>query len=386
MKIGIDVHAVGGQLTGNETYISNLVRALERLPGDEEYLLYYRFPEGAALACSPRQQVRPLRPVSHHPVPRLLVGFARQLERDGVDLVHVQYVGPIMAPCPIVVMIHDLAFLHFPEAFRPSQRLWMRLLIPWTAHRAAHVFTVSEFSRQDLIARYGLIPEKVTVTMNGVAPRFRPVHDQTLLESVRKRYRLPETFVLAVGNIQPRKNLKRLIEAWSRARRAGTIDAGLVIVGRASWRADESLRAAHATRLFDEIRFTGYVPDEDLPLLYNAATLFVYPSLFEGFGLPPLEAMACGTPVIAGANTAMPEVVGDAGFLIDTTDVGVLQAALEQVLSDRACRARLAAAGLVQAREFTWERCAQQTVEVYRRVGARTAPHDVRAHERGRAQ
>lgn len=379
MKIGIDVHAVGGQLTGNETYISNLVRTLGKVPGDEEYVLYYRSPAGAALACSPRQQARPLWPVCHHPIPRLLVGFARQLERDAVDLVHVQYVGPVTAPCPMVVTIHDLAFLHFPEAFHPSQRLWMQLLIPWIAHRAAHVLTVSQFSRQDLIARYGLAPDKVSVTLNGVAPHYRPVRDQALLESVRARYRLPETFVLAVGNIQPRKNLRRLIEAWSRARRAGRIDAALVIVGRATWRADESLRAAHATNLVDEIRFTGYVPDEDLPLLYNAAALFVYPSLFEGFGLPPLEALACGTPVIAGANTAIPEVVGDAGLLVDTSDIGVLQAALEQVLSDQALRARLRAAGPIRAREFTWERCAQRTVEIYRRVGAHEQSGEVRA-------
>ncbi|MCZ7568473.1 MAG: glycosyltransferase family 4 protein [Ardenticatenaceae bacterium] len=367
-RIAIDIHAVGARLTGNETYIANLVTALAWMPGDESYLLYYRAPAGAVLARRPRMQARPLGFFGYHPIPRLLLSFGRKLKRDGADLLHVQYVGPLAAPCPMIVMIHDLAFLHFPEAFRWDERLWMRLLIPRAAHRAAHVLTGSEFSRQDLIARYGLPPTKVTVTPYGVSSLYRPLRDRSLVRAVQTRYRLPEHFILAVGNIQPRKNLRRLVEAWSRARQAGTIDAGLVIAGQESWGAGETVQAAREVNLMDEIRFTGYVPVTDLPLLYNAADLFVYPSLFEGFGLPLLEAMACGTPVVAGANSAIPEVVGDAALLTDTADVAALQAILEQVLRDRHLRECLGAAGRRRARQFTWRYCALKTLEIYRTV------------------
>jgi glycosyltransferase involved in cell wall biosynthesis len=263
-----------------------------------------------------------------------------------------------------VVTIHDLSFLFFPHSFRSLRRSYLRVFARMSVRRARRVIAVSESTRRDLVEIYGISPAKIDVVHNGVDASFRPLPaDQ--VAAFRQQRGLPDRFVLFVGTLEPRKNIVRLIEAYARLPKERP---PLLLVGGKGWFYDEIFGRVAALDLTGEVHFAGFVPAEDLPFWYNAADLFVYPSMYEGFGLPPLEAMACGTAVITSTASSLPEVVGKAGQLVDPTDTDALTATMEQVLGDRDLQQQMQAAGLVQARSFSWEKAARQTVDSYRRA------------------
>jgi glycosyltransferase involved in cell wall biosynthesis len=267
----------------------------------------------------------------------------------------------------VVATIHDLAFEHMPETFTRRGSMQLKLTVRRTAKRAARIATVSEYSRQDLIRTYKLSPEKVAVTYNGIESHFtpQPASSEEAVET-RRRFNISRDFLLAVGSLQPRKNLVRLIRAYAVLRRENSgFTPQLVIVGRKLWLADEIFAEVRRQRWAEDVILTGYVADEDLPKLYRAATAFVYPSLFEGFGLPPVEAMACGTPVVTSNVSSLPEIVGDAAILIDPCDEQALAAALLRIVNDQPLRARLREQGIVQAAKFTWRAAAEKTLQLY---------------------
>jgi glycosyltransferase involved in cell wall biosynthesis len=246
----------------------------------------------------------------------------------------------------------------------------VRLTVRRTARAAAHVIASSEATRRDLVETYGLKESRVSVVPLAAAPRFRPVGDAEELRRVRHVYGIEGDYILAVGSIQPRKNLARLFRAYSDLRRARRRDKlpPLLVVGKKAWLYEETLRAAEECGLGDSVIFTGYAPETDLPALYSGALCFVYPSYFEGFGLPPLEAMSCGAPVVAGDRTSLPEVVGDAGLLVDPFDTGAIAGAIARLIDDEDLRALLSARGLARAARFDWRETARLTLEVYRRA------------------
>jgi glycosyltransferase involved in cell wall biosynthesis len=226
------------------------------------------------------------------------------------------------------------------------------------------VIAVSESTKRDLVERYGLSPDRIDVVYNGVDASFQPVPaDQ--VNAFRTREGLPERFILFVGTLEPRKNVVRLIEAYARLPEGRP---ALVLVGSKGWLYDDIFARVEALSLKEKVRFAGYVSADALPYWYNAAELLAYPSLYEGFGLPPLEAMACGTPVVTSTASSLPEVVGDAALLVDPTDVEALSVAIEKVLSDEDLRRQMQAAGLAQAQHFSWETAARGTLESYRRA------------------
>jgi glycosyltransferase involved in cell wall biosynthesis len=363
-RVGIDAHALGSGLGGNETYIRNVIRALVTVDPDGAYTLFLSPPppQGpiAGAERMGRVMVRP-----HTPLVRIPVSFPLALARERIDVVHVQYVAPPLCPARIVVSVHDLAYEHYPQFFSRAEVARFRALVPWTIRRAAAVLTLSEFSRQDIVRRYGVPPEKVVVAPCAADPMFRPLHDEARLADVRARYGTGERFILCVGNLQPRKNLRTLIDAYVRLRRADATRHKLVLVGRKAWLYDDIFAVARASGYAGELVFTGYVPDEDLVALDNAADLFVYPSLFEGFGLPPLEAMACGTPVVTAQGSSFPEVVGDAALTVDPLDAEALAGAIATMLRDAGLRARFSARGLQRAATFSWEASARAIAAIY---------------------
>jgi glycosyltransferase involved in cell wall biosynthesis len=367
LHIAIDAHAVGTRLAGNETYIANLVEALAEIDTENLYTLYVTRREAVERFRGrwPNFEVR--RTLPHTPLLRIPLTLEAELRRRPVDLLHVQFTAPPFAPCPVVATVHDLAFEHLPETFNRRSWMQMRLTVRRTVRRAAHIITPSEFSRRDVIETYGVAPERVSVTLEAAAPHFRPVRDATEIERVRHTYAIREKYILAVGSIQPRKNLARLIRAYSDLRRERAKDKlpQLVLVGKKGWLYGETLHAAERAGLGDSVIFTGYVSEDDLPALYSGALAFVYPSYFEGFGLPPLEAMQCGTPVITGDRTSLPEVVGDAGIMVNPFDEGALAAAIARVIDDEALRAELQERGLRQAQKFNWRETAHSTLRVY---------------------
>ncbi len=307
-------------------------------------------------------------------LPRLLWMQAhapRLLRRIKADVVHfTNGMVPLASTVPTVVTIHDMSLTMYP-AFHPRRRVLLnRPLVDIAARRADAIITVSEAAKQDILRIYGLQAARVHVVHEAAAPAFNVIHDPFELRRVRERYGLAERFILYVGTIEPRKNLPTLIEAFARRRAAGDLPLQLVCAGPYGWLSDDIDAQIERLHVRDAVRFTGYVPFADLPALYNLAEMFVFPSVYEGFGLPVIEAMACGTPVIIGSVAALHEVAQDAAARVEPLDVESLSDAIVGLASSRERREDLSGRGLARARTFSWERAAAETLNVYRAAAA----------------
>jgi glycosyltransferase involved in cell wall biosynthesis len=369
IHVGVNAHllslAENYRSAGINWYIHNL---LQHLPEAGEGIRYTAFLGERAYPGEAGLELRLSRLPTHRPPLRILWEQTVQpwsLWRAGVDLLHSPaFVSPLIANCPSVITVHDLSFLLHPKGFRRWHLGYLQLFTRLSVTKARRVIAVSQSTKDDLLRFYGLSPEKVDVIHNGVDARFECLPaDQVTRFRVRRG--LPERFVLFVGTLEPRKNVVRLIEAYAQLPPSCP---PLMLVGGKGWLYDEILTKVEKLALTDKIRFVGYVAAEELPLWYNAAEIFVYPSLYEGFGLPPLEAMACGTPVITSTASSLPEVVGQAGVLIDPTDVQALASAMERVLADAALQREMKRAGLEQAKHFSWPQAALLTVGSYRQA------------------
>ncbi|MGI8836238.1 MAG: glycosyltransferase family 4 protein [Pyrinomonadaceae bacterium] len=372
MRIAIDAHSVGNKLGGNESYAKNLIEALAEIDGVNQYTIFVTRPEARERFSNrwPNFQVRTTPP--HTPFVRIPLTLSAELRRNRVDVLHVQFTAPPFSPCPVVVSIHDLSFEHLPQTFKRRSRMQLRLTVRRSARNAAQVIALSEHTRADLIDTYNLRPEKVNVVPLAAPDAFAPVRDDNELQRVRQIYGIDRSYLLSVGSIQPRKNLRRLIEAYSllQQQQPECKLPQLVLVGKNAWLYDETLQLLKDRDVGASIVLPGYVPESDLPALYSGALCFIYPSYFEGFGLPPLEAMKCGAPVIVGNKTSLPEVVGDAALMIDPFDVNAIAAAIQKVISDSDFRSELRVKGMQRAKQFDWKETARQTLAVYEKAFA----------------
>ncbi len=288
---------------------------------------------------------------------------------NGTTLFHAtEHLLPKITPARSVFTLHDTAYLLFPNYHLLQNRLYLSVMMPRFLARADAVICVSENTRRDAMRFYQLNPDKVHVIPEGVEPHFQPDLSLEQRAAVRTKYRLPERFILYVGTIEPRKNLTTLLEAYADLHFQYP-DVGLVVAGGKGWLYESFFERLRGLGLENVVTLTGYVPEADLPALINCAEVFAYPSVFEGFGLPPLEAMACGVPVICSNASSLPEVVGEAGLLLPPTDVQAWQEALSHLLADATLRADLRARGLIRARQFTWENAARRTLDVYQAIG-----------------
>ncbi len=375
MQVCLDASPAVYGRGGIGRYTQELIGALVALDGGIELTLSYNRTRRGKDATGPRL-VPPLEdlPRLTTPLPdkpwRLSVLLAHLLRMPqdrlfaGVDLFHAtDHVLPYLAGVQTVFTLHDLTFRLCPETHSPANRWYLTVMMGRFLRAAGAIVAVSECTRRDAIRLYGLEGSRVRVIYPGVGPQFRPA-DPGKVAAIRRRYGLPERLILYVGTIEPRKNLPALLRAYSALRRRGC-EHRLAIVGREGWRSHGFWGTLKELGLGGEVLMPGYVPDADLPALYGAAEVFVFPSLYEGFGLPVLEAMACGTPVVCSAVSSLPEVAGEAALLVPPEDAGALAAAIERVLGDPALRARLRAEGLARARRFTWEAAARATLEVY---------------------
>ena len=295
----------------------------------------------------------------------------RTLARLKPELCHfTNSIAPLAAPCPFVVTLHDMSLFLYASMQPLKSLLLVRSLIRAVARRAGAVITVSHSARRDILAGLDLPPDKVRAVYEAASPGYRPLAGDAALERVRSKYGLHEPFILFVGTVEPRKNLGRLVQAFARLRRQGRRER-LVLAGQLGWKYDSVLRQIDEAGEAQSVRLLGYVPEADLPALYNLAHAVAFPSLYEGFGLPVVEGMACGTPVLTSDCSSMAELGEGAALLVDPLQVEAIADGLDRLLSDETLRGELRAAGLIRAAQFSWERAAAETVAVYQGLGAR---------------
>ncbi len=359
--IGIDAsRALRARHTGTERYAWELIRRLVRL-GDGGHVRYRLYadrpptPEERAATPGAEWVVRRL--------PRLWTHLALgpELARRPPDVFfEPAHVLPLTCPPASVVTVHDLGYEHFPEAHTAFQRWYLRLTTRWHVRAARLLLADSRATRDDLVNRYGADPSRIEVVYPGIdLEAFGPVRDPAVLERVRARYAGGARYVLYVGTLQPRKNVERLVRAFARVA-AEVPDLVLVLAGKPGWHVAPLRRLMAREGLGERVRMPGYVPEEDLPALLSGAEVFAFPSLFEGFGFPVLEAQACGTPVLTSTASSLPEVAGDAALLVDPFDVGAIAAGLRALLDDADLRRRLVERGFANVQRFTWDRAARQ--------------------------
>ncbi|MEA3345536.1 MAG: glycosyltransferase family 1 protein [Chloroflexota bacterium] len=372
MTIYVDISAAVHGRAGLGRYAQSLAQAL--LDGDPvRFAFFYNRAPSAHLPVSLREA--PIRTVRAGYKPwRMAVwlgqlthlGFDRLL--PGAELFHAtEHLLMPLRHIPSVLTVHDLVFRLLPHHHKLLNYVFLNLAMPLFIRRADHLIAVSHSTREDLVRLYSVDPSEITVIHEAADPRFRPQPAEEI-ERVRREHGLPEHFILSLGTIEPRKNHRRLIEALSLLRRLGAEGWRLVVAGEKGWLYQPFFRRLEELGLEDEVILLGHVPEADLPALYSAATLFVFPSLYEGFGLPPLEAMACGTPVVCSRASSLPEVGGEAALYFDPTDVEEMAQAMYEVLRDGALRAEMQKRGLEQAKRFSWERTAEETMAVYQDV------------------
>lgn len=373
MRVGIDYTAAARQRAGIGRYTRSLVHALARVDQQNEYALFVpgdaRFLNGLGTVA---QTVNPPSPSNFHLVraPLSERALVTLWQRARVPLPIETFVGAnevfyspdfVLPPTKArrkILTVHDLSFRRVPETAVPNLKWYLEGAVPRAVARADLIFADSNATRADLIELYHAPPERVQTLYSGCDDFFQPVTDTNELARVRELYKLNRPFILSIGTLEPRKNFVRLIEAYARMPRRDEFE--LVIAGGKGWLYDEILNAPERLGVKDCVHFPGFVPDEDLAAIYSACAVFVYPSLYEGFGLPVLEALTCGAAVITSNTSSLPEVAGDAAMMVDPRDIDALAAALEQLLGDEELRAELIRRGIEQAKKFSWEKSAHQ--------------------------
>ena len=362
MRFSVDAHVIGRHLTGNEVYIRNLLDGFAALDSASEFVVYVSLPEASALVPSRFQ----FRAVARNPFVRLGYDLTHQLRRDRPALVHVQYTAPLGCPVPVVVSVHDVSFIEHPEYFTAARRAQLLLSVRRTVERAAAVITPSEFSRRAIASAYKLDSGRLIVVPNAVSAEFRPLPREAAAGWLRGRFGIPGPYVLTVGDLHPRKNQLGLISAFEQLLRdCPQLPHRLVLAGQDTWFAPRVRRAAQRSACSRRIHFTGWVSDQELRQLYAGCDVFVFPSFYEGFGLPILEAMACGRAVACSNTSAMPEVADAAAILFDPRSTPQITRAMKDLLLDVDLRARMERLGQQRATLFTWRHSAQRTLDVY---------------------
>ncbi len=369
MRVGISCEFMGVKRNGTATYSRNLLRGLAQLGGEHEFYPYLS--ARAALPLVPGVAHMPPRMVyPYNAAIRLGLTLPLELLRRRVDLLHAQGWGPFWSPCSTVLTVHDIGWERFPEIYPRALALRLSYLVRASARRAIRIIASSHYTADDLKRLYQVPAEKIRVIYPATDPSIARVAEPAAIERVRARYGIPSRYILYVGSIEPKKNVHRLIEAYAALRRARPIEHSLVIAGKPLWLSKPIVDLPAQLGLEQHVVFTGPVRQEDLAALYSGADVFAFLGMYEGFGYPPLEAMACGTPVLAANRTSLPEVLGDAAVLVDPDRQDDVADGLARLLSDAELREQLCARGLRRAEQFQLVPHARQVLDVYAECAA----------------
>jgi glycosyltransferase involved in cell wall biosynthesis len=357
---------------GIGTYIRNLLRHLARIDRENEFVLLSHEPDMGVAATLGENFRAVLEPSDNYSIAEQ-IHVPWVLMREKPDVYHApHYVLPVAVRSRSVVTIHDCIHLMFPQ-YLPNRAAYAyaRGAMWSAARRSDRILTVSEASKRDILHFFNVPPDKISVVYNAIDESIWEEPAPEDIERVRERFQLDQRFVLYAGTIKPHKNLVRLIEAFAELRKGEFEELKLLIIGDEISKLPALRRAVHSQKLHKHVRFLGFLPDETLAALYRLASVFVFPSLYEGFGLPPLEAMASGTPVVTSNISSLPEIAGDAAVLVDPYDVGSIVEGMRRVLSDPTLANEMRLKGLIRARDFSWERSVLRTHEIYQLVGGR---------------
>lgn len=368
MRIGIDARLVFYNRAGIGEYIVQLVEALAKIePANDQFIVLQSRKDKAAIINSNGFERRSLWTPSHNRFEQMTLSF--EVSQLGLDLLHSpDFIPPFRRNCRSVITVHDLAFLLYPHFLtKESARYYGQIDQAW--RKTNHIIAVSEATKQDSIKMLGVPEKKITVIHEAANPIYRVIDKETARQVANEKYKLDQDFILFVSTIEPRKNLPGLLRAYRRLRDDYKREEILVLAGLNGWLWEEVYETVEALDLEKHVAFLGRVPSEDLVYLYNATRLFVHPSFYEGFGLTPLEAMTCGAPVIVSNTAALPEIVGDAGMMINPHDIDGLTVAMWRMLTEEDLRQDHIDKGLKRAKKFSWEKAAEQTLEVYHKIG-----------------
>ncbi len=376
MRIGINtLFMIPGLVGGSETQLRNLVSKLASIDPDNEYILFTNTENSGSFNLEEPNflEVRCPIPARFRPARILWEQFILpiQCQWHRIDLLHSPgYVCPIALPCPSVVSIHDMNYFLFPQDWSKLALWVLKILVPLSARSSSQIIAVSQSSKRHIMKILKIPEDKINVTYNGVDKIFHPHHSRREILEMKNRMGIKGNFILSVAFSHPHKNLRRLLQAYYMLRKDKGITHQLLLAGNPGRDHLELVRTVRKLGIDQELIFTGYLPGHQMPLVYQAADLFVFPSLYEGFGLPILESMACGTPVVSSNAASLPEVVGKAGILVDPYHIDGMAGAMYQVLSDKNLAQDLIKKGLRQSKRFSWVQTAKDTLAVYKKAMA----------------
>ncbi|MCM8772721.1 MAG: glycosyltransferase family 4 protein [Candidatus Omnitrophica bacterium] len=367
-KIGIDAHAIGLKQGGNETYIKELIKEFTQIDNTEfEFFIFLT--EGINIPDFLRNKKNfSIIKVSINPFLRFFINIPISTHLKKLNLLHTQYILPFFTYCPGLITVHDVSFLRYPELFPKNLYFKLKLLLPYNLKKAKKIITDSQFSKEEILKFYRIEEKKIEVIYCGVSEIFRKICNDKK-EEILNKYGIRSSYILTVSNLQPRKNLKRLIKAYtSILKKKKDFPYNLVIVGKKSWLFSEIFEEIRNSNFSKKIILTGYVPENELVYLYNYAEIFVYPSLYEGFGLPVLESMACGTPVITSNRTSLPEIAGDAALFVDPENENEIEKAIIEIIENKKLKEELIKKGNERIKLFSWKETAKKTIETYKSI------------------
>lgn len=365
MRIGIIARSLTGSMSGTKRYLSNIIRALLATDLKNEYVIYYD--QESCLDKNPSAMEKVIKMPT-----KLLwdhIALPLAVRRDRIDvLLCTRNVIPLFVTCKSVVTVYDLSYILYPRYYNLTDSLYMNLGIRWSMGKSSAIIAISQNTKADLVSRLRVKPEKIHCVYLATNENYGLIEDRAQLGNVREKYKLPSEFILSVAGLQPRKNLPNLIKAFCLAKQRLEVTHKLVMIGAPLRQHSAILNEVDASPVRSEIVWLKFVPEEDLPAIYNLATLFVFPSLYEGFGLPLLEAMACGCPVVCSNTSSLPEIAGNVAILVNPTSVEQLADGICRVLTEDNLRNSLIKKGLKRVSSFSWERAAKETLEVFEEV------------------
>jgi glycosyltransferase involved in cell wall biosynthesis len=365
MRIGVEASSYYKNIAGTGVYIRSIIEILLRKKENKEIILFSNGRQSGLDLAKKRNMFKRLFNALKDII-WVQIGLPYNLIKNNIDILFCPaYIAPVLSPRPTVVTIHDASFLRYPNTCDKLFRLYLKILLPFIKRRVDVILTDSFFSKDEIIALLKVPPERVQVVYCGCSKNFIVINDMIAIDNIRTKYNLPKNFILHVGTLEPRKNITALVLAFNLLKKKELIEHKLIICGSRGWYYDGIYNKVRELKLEKEVVFTGYIPDDDLPFLYNMADVFVFPSLYEGFGLPVLEAMACGCSVVTSSVSSLPEVVGNAGILVDPLNIDEMAEGILRIINDKSLKEDLIRKGIERVKMFSWENTAKQILDIF---------------------